>query len=123
MDLPAASELAEGPQAQLGPGTHDDVVMQRQTEIPAPLLDLLGHAEIGLRRRRIARRVVVDQDQGAGVQHQRPLYHLTRIDRDVVNRAGREKLIGDDAVLAVEVEDVEPLDGAANAERIMQSSA
>jgi hypothetical protein len=36
------------------------VVMQRQPEIPAPLLDLLGHAEIGIGRRRIAGRVVVD---------------------------------------------------------------
>ena len=55
------SELAEGPQAQLRSGTHDDVVMQRQAEILAALLDLLGHAEIGLRGHRIARRVVVDQ--------------------------------------------------------------
>lgn len=55
-----ASELAEGPQAQLRPGTDDDVVVQRQAEIPAPLVDILGHAEIGLRGRRISRWVVVD---------------------------------------------------------------
>jgi hypothetical protein len=59
--LLAPSELAEGPQAQLRSGTHDDVVMQRQAEILAALLDLLGHAEIGLGRRRIARRVIVDE--------------------------------------------------------------
>jgi len=41
----------------------------------------------------------------------------------MVDRAGREKLIGDDAVLAVEVEDVEALDRSADAERVMQSSA
>ena len=63
------------------------------------------------------------QDQGAGVQHQRPLDHLARIDRDMVDRAGREKLIGDDAVLAVEVEHVKALDGPADGERIMQTSA
>ena len=118
-----ASELAEAPQAQLRPGTNDDVVVQSQAEIPAPLVDLLGHAEIGLRGRRIARGVVVDQDQGAGVQHQRPLDHLARIDRDMVDSAGREKLIGDDAVLAVEVEDMEALDGPSDAERVMQTSA
>ena len=67
--------------------------------------------------------MVVDQDQGAGVQHQRPLDHLARIDRDMVDRAGREKLIGDDAVLAVEVEHVEPLDGAADGQRVMPKSA
>src|SRR3989338_3784971 len=71
-----ASELAEGPQAQLGPGPDDDVVVQRQAEIPAPFLDLLGHAEICPGGRRIAWGVVVDQDQGAGFQHQRPLDHL-----------------------------------------------
>ena len=113
----SAPELAQGPQAQFRPGTHDDVVMQSQAEIPAPLLDLLGHAEIGLRRCRVARRVVMDQDQGAGVQHQRPLDHLARIDRHMVNRAGREKLIGDNAVLTVEVEHVEALDRSADGER------
>lgn len=121
--LLAPSELAEGPQAQLRSGTHDDVVMQRQAEILAALLDLLGHAEISLGRRGITRRVVVDQDQGAGVQQQRPLDHLARTDRDMIDRAGRQKLIGDDAVLAVEIEDMESLDGASDGERIMQTSA
>ena len=65
----------------------------------------------------------MDQDQGAGVQHQRPLDHLARIDRDMVDRAGREKLIGDDAVLAVEIEDVEALDRTSDGHRIMPNSA
>ena len=47
MDLATASEFAETPQAQFRPGTDDDVVMQSQAEIPAPLLYLFGHAEIG----------------------------------------------------------------------------
>ena len=67
--------------------------------------------------------MIVDQDQGAGIQHQRPLDHLARIDRDMINRAGRERLIGDDAVLAVKIEDMEAFDGPANAERIMPKSA
>jgi hypothetical protein len=41
----------------------------------------------------------------------------------MVDCAGRDKLIGNDVVLAVEVEDVKALDGAANGERIMQTSA
>ena len=65
----------------------------------------------------------MDQDQGAGVQHQRPLDHLARIDRDMVDRAGRQELIGDDAVLAVEIEDVEAPDRSADGQRVMQSSA
>ena len=68
-------------------------------------------------------RHIMDQDQGAGVQHQRSLDHFARIDRDMVDRAGRKKLIGDDAVLAVEVEDVKALDGAADGERVMPKSA
>ena len=67
--------------------------------------------------------MVVDQDQGAGVQHQRPLDHLARIDRDMIDRASREKLIGDDAVLAVKIEDMEPLDGTSDGQRVMQTSA
>jgi len=67
--------------------------------------------------------VVVDQDQGAGIQHQRPLDHLARIDRDMINRAGRETLIGDDAVLAVKIEDMEPLVGTSDGQRIMPKSA
>ena len=41
----------------------------------------------------------------------------------MINRAGREKLIGDDAVLSVEVEHVEALDRTADGQGIMQSSA
>jgi hypothetical protein len=41
----------------------------------------------------------------------------------MVNRARREKLIGNDTVFAVEVEDVEPLDGTTDGQRIMPKSA
>jgi hypothetical protein len=41
----------------------------------------------------------------------------------MIDRAGRKKLIGDDAVLAVEIEDMEAFDRAADAERVMQTSA
>ena len=59
--------------------------------------------------RGVAHGWVVDQELRAlAFQHQRPLDHLPRIrlghDRPV---ARREEFIGDDAVLAVEVEDVE----------------
>ena len=65
----------------------------------------------------------MDQDQGAGVEHQCPLDHLAWIDRDMIDCAGREKLIGDDAVLAVEVEHVEAFDRPADGQGIMQTSA
>jgi hypothetical protein len=41
----------------------------------------------------------------------------------VINRARREKLIRDDAILAVEIEDMEALDGTSDGQRIMQTSA
>ena len=123
VDPKSGLHLAQTPQRELVASTHDDVVMERQAEILAALLDFLGHADVGFRGRWITRRVVVDQDQGTGVQHQRPLDHLARIDRDMINSAGREKLIGDDAVLTVEIEDVEAFDGATNGEGIMQTSA
>ena len=48
------SDLAQPPQAQLGPCPDDDVIMQRQAEILAAFLDLFGHAEVSFRRCRIA---------------------------------------------------------------------
>jgi len=56
----------------------------------------------------------MDQDQGAGIQHQRLFDHLTRVDRNMVDRAHRHERVFDDAVLAVEIEDVELLDRSAN---------
>jgi hypothetical protein len=41
----------------------------------------------------------------------------------MINRAGRETLIGDDAVLAVKIEDMEPLVGTSDGQRIMPKSA
>jgi hypothetical protein len=41
----------------------------------------------------------------------------------VIDRAGREKLIGNDPVLAVEVEGVEALDRTSNGQGVMQTSA
>jgi len=41
----------------------------------------------------------------------------------MVDRAGRQELIRDDAVLAVEIEDVEALDRAADGQGVMQTSA
>ena len=77
---------------------------------------MVSSAEICLRRRRIAGRVVVDQDQGAGVQHQCPLDHLARIDRDVIDRADAHTFVRNQPVLAVEIEDVETLHFTANCE-------
>ena len=75
----------------------------------AGLDDRLGHVDVGARRRRIARRVVVDEDDRGGRQFQRALDHLARIDRRVVDRAGLLHFVGDQGVLLVEEQDAELL--------------
>ena len=54
-------------------------------------------------------RVVVHQDDGGGRQLQRPAHDLARIDRRVVDGAVVGDLVGDQLVLAVEVEDADLL--------------
>ena len=60
VDLKEGSHLAQAPKREFLAPTHDDVVMQRQPEVFAALLDFLRHGDIRLRWRWIARGVVVD---------------------------------------------------------------
>ena len=62
-------------------------------------------------------------DEGACVQHQRPLDDLAGIDWDMVHSSDRKLLIRDDAIASVEVEDMEALYLATYCQGIMQSSA
>ena len=68
---------------------------------------MLGHRDIGVGWGRVARGMVVHQDDRRGVQFERALHHLARIDRRVVDRAALLALMGDQRVLAVEEEKVE----------------
>src|SRR3989338_1951356 len=52
---------------------------------------------------------VGDEDGGGGGEDQRALDHFARIDRHMVHRTDRHPLVGNQPVLAVEIEDVEPL--------------
>ena len=65
----------------------------------------------------------MDHDEGACVQHQRPLDDLARIDWNMVHGSNRKLLVRDDAIAPVEVEDVETLHLAAHGHRIMPKSA
>ena len=85
----------------------DDVVEHLDAERPRHLHDLPGHLHIGLRRRRIARGMIVHQDERGGRQFERALDHLARIDRRVVDRALLQHLVGDQLVLLVEEQDAE----------------
>ena len=64
------------------------VVVHGNAERFCDVDDRFGHLDVGLRRGRIAGRVIVHQDQRARRQFQRALDHLARIDRRVVDGAG-----------------------------------
>ena len=64
----------------------------------------LGHLDVGGRGGRVARGVVVHQDDGRRRKLDRPAHHLARIDRRVVDGALVHHLVGDQLVLFVEKE-------------------
>jgi hypothetical protein len=82
----------------------DDVVVNRYAERLCRIDDHLRHVDIGARRRRVARGMVVDQDQRGCRKLQRALDHFTRIDRRVIDRAAPLHLVGDQRVAFVEEE-------------------
>ena len=69
----------------------------------------LRHLDVVARRLGVARGMIVHQDQRGGVERQRALDDLARIDRRVVDGAALLHLVGDQHVLAVEEEDAELL--------------
>ena len=85
------------------------MVVERDPKRLAGLLDLAGHADIRLRRCRVARRVIVHENEGRGIQLQRPLGNLPGVDGNMVDRPLRLRLVRDQDVLAVEEENPELL--------------
>src|SRR5204863_72548 len=72
--------------------------------------DLSGHRDVRLRGGRVARGMVVHQDQGRRLQLERALDDLAGIDRRVIDRTALLPFVPDQHVLAVEKQDVELLD-------------
>lgn len=60
-------------------GGDDDVVVQREAELAGRLGELAGHLDVGAAGRRVAARVVVDEDQGRGLELQGALDDLARV--------------------------------------------
>ena len=87
----------------------NDVVVDGDTQRAGGIHDLPGHVDIRPGGRRIARGVVVHQDDGAGGELQRPLHHLTDVHGRVIHGAALLHLVGDQPVLLVEKEDAKLL--------------
>ena len=73
----------------------DHVVVHGDPERLPGVDDILGDGDVGLRRCRVARRMVVHQDQRRRAQFQRSLDDLAGVDRRVVDRAALLLLVGD----------------------------
>ena len=87
----------------------DDVVVDRDADRRTRALDRLGHLDVRIRRRRVARGMVVDHDDRRGAEFERPLDDLARVDRGVIDGAFLLHLVGDQHVLAIEKQDAEAL--------------
>ena len=79
------------------------MVVDGDAQGAAGLDDLAGHVDVGGRWRRVARRMVVYQDHGAGRQLERAAHDLARIDRRVIDGAAVQGLVGDELVFLVMV--------------------
>jgi len=104
LDLP---KLA---QAGVAVAADNDMVVQYHAERGGGLLDILGHGDVGLGWGRIARRMIVHQDQRRGAELERALDDLARIDRRMVDGSALLAFILDQYILAIEEQDVELLD-------------
>src|SRR5690606_25191539 len=88
----------------------DQMIMDADIERGRRLNNLKRHVDIGGRGRRIARGVVVDEDDRGRAKLKRALDYFTRINGGVIDRAGLLHLIGDQVILVVEEEEAELLD-------------
>jgi hypothetical protein len=80
----------------------DQVVVDGDRQLVGGLDDLAGDLDIGARRGRVARWVVVHQDDGGCRELERALDDLADIDRCMVDGALLLYLVGDKIVLTVE---------------------
>ena len=88
---------------------HDDVVMHGDAKRTRHRDDLLRHVDVGLRRRRITRWVIVNEDNSSRRKLERPFGYFARIDGRVIDCAGLLHLVGDQLVALVKKEDAELL--------------
>ena len=67
---------------------YDDVIVHRNSERTCDIDDRLRHLDVGVRRCRIAGRVIVHEDQRRRRQFERALDDFARVNGCVIDRAG-----------------------------------
>ena len=80
----------------------DEVIVDRNAERPSHRDDRFRHLNVGGRRRRITRWVIVHEDYCGRGKLERAFDHFARIDRGVIDRAGLLYFIGDKQIALVE---------------------
>lgn len=95
----------------MGPRADDDVIVKRDAERLAGIGEFACQGDILAARARVARRMVVNQQQRRGVEVDRPADDLADIDRRLVDRSLADQLVADQHVLGVEIEAADALYG------------
>jgi len=85
--LPLGLDQLEVAQAGVAVAADDQVVVQSESERGGGSLDVLCYGDVGLGGGRVARGMVVHQDQCGGAELERALDDLARVDRRVIDRA------------------------------------
>jgi hypothetical protein len=87
----------------------DDVIVHRDPEWGGDVDDLPRHLDVSRGGRRIARGVIVHQDDCGGRKLQRAFDQLARVDRRMIDRPLLLHLVGDQVVALVEKQDAKLL--------------
>src|SRR5262252_9504297 len=96
----------------------DQVVVHRHAKRSGCFDDVLCHRDVRLRGRRVARRMVMYEDQSGGLELKRSFDDLPSVDRRMIDGAALLALMFDERVLTVEKEDVKFLDFAVSDLRV-----
>lgn len=83
----------------------NQVIMDRDLERLADRDDLLGHVDVVGRRLRVARGVVMHEDDRASAKFERPSHDFPGIDGRVIDRADALHFVGEQAIFLVKKQD------------------
>ena len=91
------------------PAPRDDhVIIELNTEFRSGIPDFERHIDVHAGWRRVPRGMIVHHDQGGRTEVESSLDHLAGIDGRVIHRTLLLDLVGDQHVLAIEVENTKP---------------